>query len=137
MTKSEIFSAAHAMARAAGGAYRTAFSSALKQIFARAKSLGLIDRLKALGGSLWEKGAFRRVYFNDAAALIGLKYQTYKTGNISNATQNGEEISNAEARRILDRVGKVYFDLVTGKFCSNGSQDALDAIAKTLRAKIA
>jgi len=85
-----------------------------------------VDTLQKAGGKLWEKGAHRRVYFNNLAELGGLEYCTYKTGNISSASLAGERISNSEARRLL--AAKLYFDLNTGEFVRQGHYDADDLI---------
>ena len=39
---------------------------------------------------------------SEVAALAGLEIHRHKTGNISSARLNGEEISNSEAARMLD-----------------------------------
>ncbi len=52
-------------------------------------------------------GAVRR-YVNNLPELIGLEYETYKTGNIRSASVNGERIYNAAAQRILN--AKVWLD---------------------------
>lgn len=80
-----------------------------------------IEQLEKVGGKLWEKGAMRRVYFNDLAALIDLEVEKYGTGNISGARHNGEKISNAEAGRILAGLGKIWYDLEKGAFAHRAS----------------
>jgi hypothetical protein len=98
----------------------------------------LAARLEKIGGNLWEKGGHCRVYFNNAPELIGLTYTKYKTGNISSARLNGEQISNSECSRMLDRIGRVYYDLNTDKICGTGSeQEMLSRIAKIIRARLA
>lgn len=72
--------------------------------------------LIGVGGRLWERGSMRRVYFNDVGRFIGLDVTRYSTGNIQSATLNGEHISNTKARKMLDSLGKVYFDLVKGEW---------------------
>ena len=72
------------------------------------------------GGNLWEKYGHRRIYFDaaDIARYGGLDWGTYKTGNISSATLNGEKISNSEAKRILGEFQwfKIWYDLNSGGF---------------------
>lgn len=75
-----------------------------------------IEQLEKVGGKLWEKGAMRRVYFNDLPALVGLEIDSYGTGNIANARENGEKISNAEAGRVIAGLGRVWYDLEKGAF---------------------
>lgn len=139
MTKSELFRKAHALAKQAikaGDDYRITFGAALKALISKPASL--LAQLTALGGKLWEKGSMRRVYFNDAHELIGLQYNTYGTGSISSATLNGEKISNSECKRILNRIGKIYFDLTDNKIRGTYTEPSmLDEIAGIIRAKLA
>lgn len=138
MNKSEIFRQAHALARQviqAGDDYRVTFGAALKSL--QSKPAEIVDQLIALGGNLWEKGSMRRVYFNNVPALIGLSYSTYKTGNISSASLNGVGISNSECARILRSIGKIYWDLDTGKMHgSYTEQSMLNQVAAIIRAKL-
>ena len=138
MTKSEIFCQAHALTRQviqAGDDYRATFGAALKSLMS--KPADILEQLIALGGNLWEKGSMRRVYFNDVPAMIGLSYSTYNTGNISSASLNGVAISNSECRRILSSIGKIYWDLDTGKIHgSYTEQSMLTQVAGIIRAKI-
>lgn len=73
----------------------------------------LLDDLLAAGGRLWEGGPHRRVYFDEETlqTWAGLWIHRYGTGNISQATQDGEHISNAQARRILASINGAYYDL--------------------------
>lgn len=68
------------------------------------------ETMVAIGGSHWQRGDKDRVYLNDWAQFIGLEVERYKSGNIWNATLNGETISNGEAGRLLGAVHKVFFD---------------------------
>jgi len=115
--------------------YRVTFGAALKSL--QNKPAEIVDQLIALGGNLWEKGSMRRVYFNNVPALIGLSYSTYKTGNISSASLNGVGISNSECARILRSIGKIYWDLDTGKMHgSYTEQSMLNQVAAIIRAKL-
>lgn len=138
MTKSEIFRQAHAMTRhviQAGDDYRATFGAALKSLMS--KPADILEQLIALGGNLWEKGSMRRVYFNNVPAMIGLSYSTYNTGNISSASLNGTRISNSECGRILRSIGKIYWDLDTGKIHgSYTEQSMLNQVAAIISAKI-
>ena len=64
-------------------------------------------------GKLWESsdGRVKRLYLKPYN--LGLKAEKYKTGNIKNATVNGEPISNSEASGLLNM--EAYINLKTGK----------------------
>lgn len=74
-----------------------------------------IDELVSLGFNRWTKGNFDRLYIN--ASLLGLVCHYYKSGNISSAWFNGDEISNSEAYRM--RSAKTYIDIKTGNVYSD------------------
>lgn len=79
----------------------------------------IIEVLKDMGANEWHKGNYNRLYLNEAVdALIGLEVTCYKSGNISSARLKGESISNAEARRIIERTCKAYIDLDTMELVS-------------------
>lgn len=63
-------------------------------------------------GKLWEKGEHSRTYLNaeDVATELGFTWARYKTGNIKRAAYDGEEIYNAEMRRVFGALEGVYFD---------------------------
>lgn len=67
----------------------------------------MIKKLEEKGFKRWEKAGYDRLYIN--LSILGLDYGRYKTGNISWATFQGEEISNSQCRRYL--ATKVYIDL--------------------------
>ena len=64
-------------------------------------------------GQLWESsdGRVKRLYLKPYN--LGLKTEKYKTGNIKNATVNGEPISNSKASGLLNM--EAYINLKTGK----------------------
>ena len=64
-------------------------------------------------GKLWESsdGRVKRLYLKPYN--LGLKAEKYKTGNIKNATVNGEPISNSKASGLLNM--EAYINLKTGK----------------------
>lgn len=69
------------------------------------------------GGKRWTKGGKDRIYIKDMAETVGgLEIDYYKTGRISSAKVNGEEISNSEASRILGVFSNrnPYIDLTNG-----------------------
>ena len=85
-----------------------------------------IEQLEKAGGKVWQKNGMSRVYYNDLAGLYGLVIvERYNTGNIHNATIDGERCSNSEARRILDRLSdaKLWYDLGDNKFHGKGLDD--------------
>lgn len=74
----------------------------------------MVEFLKGIGANEWHKGSYNRLYLNEAVdTLIGLETESYKSGNIKSAWLKGNEISNAEARRIIERTCKAYIDLDT------------------------
>lgn len=100
-----------------------------------------VKRLVAAGGKLWEKGGKSRLYFNNLDALYGLKVTRRKSGTISSATLDGEEISNGEATRLLGVLNetKIWYDLTDHKFyfrVPGSSRYDMDAMANGLIQKI-
>lgn len=72
------------------------YGGAVKMAWAEAehKPATKEDKIKALedmGFKRWQKGNFDRLYIN--AGALGLVCDYYKTGNISDAHFNGEQIS--------------------------------------------
>src|SRR5690606_16620031 len=125
---------AHEIARTLDGDYTARMALALRRAWLEA-------RLIQAGGRRWMKGEFNRIYFNNLAALCGLRYDTYLTGNIAWAELDGERISNSSARQILSGLSsaKVWYDCTTGIFEAKGLTEkaytrimaALGAVAKT------
>ena len=134
INRSNLFRRAHALAHqivSSCSSYHAALGLALarvwkamkeemKQALAEAleilpgtkvKSAEALQDLKAYG-KVWVGGKHKRLYLN--AKALGLKCDYYHTGNISRAWANGEDISNCEARRILN--AGAYIDLVSGEF---------------------
>lgn len=100
-----------------------------------------LEKLIAMGGKEWIKGAYHRVYFNykQIVDIIGLELSYYKTGNISCASVNGEQISNCEARRLVAAANEgIYYDVNADKFgCkfpSNRTDYIIDLINQKLEA---
>lgn len=81
-----------------------------------------IAELVKMGGNVWKKEGYHRVYFNETELLefIGLKCSLYNTGNIASACLNGEKISNTQARKITVglALGKFWFDVDSADFQS-------------------
>ena len=69
-------------------------------------------------------GSKRRIYFAETllADLIGFRYTTYKTGNISSASLQGAKLSNGKADTLRQalRGSTAYFDCVTQQLCVEG-----------------
>jgi len=94
-----------------------------------------IDKLIQIGGKEWEKGSNHRIYFDNLEKWYGLTYDTYNTGNISNAKLDGESISNSQANKILKSLtwAKLYYDANTDKFYHNIDTAIGSKIIKNLR----
>lgn len=76
----------------------------------------LENKLVELGGSVWELGEYKRIYVNPEIlkAVFGLEVEYYRSGNIKNATLNGEPLSNGKARRM--DLENAFYNCVTGKW---------------------
>ena len=85
-----------------------------------------IATLEARGFKRWQKGSMDRLYVN--ASALGLECSYYNTGNISSAKFQGDEISNAEGRRM--QAAKTYIDVADGTVHSDNYTlaEAVDAI---------
>lgn len=100
----------------------------------------MTEELAQQFGRTWvsNDGTKRRVYFPETllARLIGLRISTYKTGNISGATLDGEKISNGRADKIrtLLRFGKAYFDCHTQTLVTENLGSYADDIVAGLEA---
>ena len=90
-------------------------------------------KLIALGGNEWKAYGKHRIYFDTEiqCELLGLEIQRYKTGNISSATLNGEDISNTRAAKIIGSLDKFWYDIKTGHF--GWSRYMSDSLANNLR----
>lgn len=82
----------------------------------------IINTLKEndLSHNLWENYGKTRIYLNisDFAKLINFSYNLYKTGNISKASLDGEEISNRLGKEIYEDLKdlELYVDLKEGNY---------------------
>ncbi|WP_158784177.1 hypothetical protein [Pantoea sp. BAV 3049] len=140
MTKSKLFLNAWSIARDAaakfGGSVKSYFAEALKMAH---KGIELtVESLIKIGGNEWVKGDYHRVYFNAATMIkfIGLSYSTYKTGNISSATLNGNHISNGKAASIRNGLAacKFWFDAKKGEFDSRDmSSDLFETVVNSIK----
>lgn len=84
-----------------------------------------VERLVNLGGKVWEKGDFRRVYFNyeELASLYGIRHDGWKW------TVDGEKVSNNTGSSIASalRNGKFWYDLNTGESGSKAMHENIVA----------
>lgn len=86
------------------------------------------EKLISKGFQVWEKGEMKRIYINPSS--VGYEWDTYKTGNISDAWLNEKTISNCEMRRVLG--SKTYVDVKTDKIHSTypPMKEAAEAMIK-------
>ena len=96
-----------------------------------------VKQLERLGGNLWEKGNYRRVYFNykQLVGFFGLKYDGW------HYTIDGEKVSNNTGVAFTNslRHGKFWYDLTTREFASKGmhentAQKLIERITEALEA---
>lgn len=118
-----------------GGNSKMYFAQALRIAWAEAKGTRetkeeMIARLEAVGFKRWTKNGMDRMYVN--ANVLGLHCVYRRTGSISEATFNGEYVSNRYAGQLKST--KTYLDLTTMEMHSG--DDMLLNAAKKL-AKIA
>lgn len=94
----------------------------------------MIEKLAAKGFSRWTKGKYDRMYIN--AKDLGLVCEYYKTGNVADATFQGEGISNSEAYRM--KAAKTYIDVETSEVVSDNRylKEAVEEILATVKAEI-
>jgi phosphopantetheinyl transferase (holo-ACP synthase) len=130
MTNSEIFKAAHTLAKETlkiVGDYRIAFQFALKEIYMNVKNevVSIKDKLTSLGLKVWEKSDMERIYINheQLKAVFGLDISFYKSGSIKKAVLNGEKLSNRQAGLLFKQ--NVYFDIKLNEFVNAGGLEAI------------
>ena len=80
-------------------------------------------------GKLWEKGEHSRIYLNaeEVAKVIGFAWQSYKTGNVKNASFNEEKISNSKMQKVFDAIDGVFYDNLAKTINSESFQSLLDS----------
>ena len=129
MTKSELFKAAHKIAREIRSYcsdYRTAFSCALRAIYEgyAMEEKTTAQKLEEIGIEVWEGKGMRRYYIPrwKMYDVFRLDVDYYKSGNISSAALNGEGISNSRAARYLSM--KVYYDAVSDRWMQRAGSGA-------------
>lgn len=79
---------------------------------------------------IWEKGSYKRAYLSEkaVATAIGMTFRKYKTGNIAEATLDGEKISNSEARKIFNRFANAYYDMINNTWSFDETAEYADRI---------
>lgn len=93
----------------------------------------MIKKLESKGFKRWTKetarGTIDRLYIS--AKMLGLTVEYYKTGAVKFAEWNGEPVSHAEGRRMLN--AKIYIDLKDDSLhCDKYWNDVLKNAAQTL-----
>lgn len=89
-----------------------------------------ITALESKGFNRWTKGTMDRLYIN--ACMLGLELSYYKTGNISSAYWQGEQISNRQGGAY--KFAKTYIDITTGRVFS--TIDTLKDAAESLKNEV-
>jgi len=100
---------------------------------------GMKEKLENLGGNYWAKYGKERMYFDRAILmkLYGFEWETYKSGNVSSATLNGEEISNNKFNKYLDSMpDNLYYDFENDRFAWDIGPCLYPEIAKEVVKKI-
>ena len=120
MTKSEIFTKAHAIARktvSTVGDYIIAFRLALKSVYTSMENTE--QKLVDAGLYVWENYGKKRIYINGFADMMKafpeLSISFYKTGNVSSAYYKGEKISNGKAKKLIP-AGKAFYDCISDEW---------------------
>lgn len=84
-----------------------------------------ITKLEKAGGKRWTKYGKDRMYLRNVGNdLLGIKlfYNYRRSSSWSNATLNGEDISNGWACTIMGTYSDAYIDLTTGEICDCGTR---------------
>lgn len=109
MNKSELFKAAHKLAKSvikSGDNYRVTFGAAIKAILGGLvmTTKSIADQLIEAGAKVWEKGDIKRIYINDAVAEIVFNQKILK-----------------DFSQVKIKVGKAkfYFDLTNNVFAAD------------------
>lgn len=109
MNKSELFKAAHKLAKSvikSGDNYRVTFGAAIKAILEGLvmTTKSIADQLIEAGAKIWEKGDIKRIYINDAVAEIVFNQKILK-----------------DFSQVKIKVGKAkfYFDLTNNVFAAD------------------
>jgi hypothetical protein len=83
----------------------------------------LEQTLLDMGANEWQKNGHHRLYVSREviAEVIGLTWESYKSGSISSAELNGRPLSNSKATRILSNLtsANLYYDVKKSNFTWN------------------
>lgn len=94
------------------------------------KVVDLLMLLVSLGGKYWEKGNFKRVYFNFEVLLkvLGIEVDYYNTGNLCSIYVDGEKWSNYKGKKLLQTLkgSKVFYDLASNEWKCDFKYAGLD-----------
>lgn len=88
-----------------------------------------VTKLEKAGAKRWTKYGKDRLYLRGVGnELLGIKlYYNYRHNpSWSNATLNGEDISNGWACTIMDTYSDAYIDLTTGEICNCGTRAGME-----------
>lgn len=104
-----------------------------------AECLRLAWALTRSGASRWQRGTMDRFYFNKSSLIriTGLEFSSYKTGSISGAFLDDNDISNSQAQKLLGEMhsGKFWFDMGDLEFHAQGrDRRSVDRIVNALEA---
>lgn len=79
---------------------------------------------------VWEKGNHKRAYLSEkvVATAISMTFRKYNTGNIAEASIDGEKISNSEARRIFNHFADSYYDMINNVWSFDETAEYADRI---------
>ena len=85
-----------------------------------------VTNLIKIGGKLWEKAGMSRVYFEVTPDMVGLTVDRYKSGSVSSATLDGNDLSNTKAADLLGALGttKAFVDVASGVLVVQAPQSA-------------
>lgn len=88
-----------------------------------------VTKLEKAGAKRWTKYGKDRLYLRGVGnELLGIKlfYNYRHNPSWSNATINGEDISNGWACTIMDTYSDAYIDLTTGEICNCGTRAGME-----------
>lgn len=88
-----------------------------------------VTKLEKAGAKRWTKYGKDRLYLRGVGnELLGIKlfYNYRHNPSWSNATLNGEDISNGWACTIMDTYSDAYIDLTTGEICNCGTRAGME-----------
>lgn len=115
MTKSDLFKAAHKIARQtkeAAGSYRIAFACALRDLYAGVASIkkSVIEILEDAGCEHWERGEMDRIYINRNAEAVraAVGYKQYSNGKWYRNDEDCDTMITSAAMQMI--CGRAFYD---------------------------